>query len=191
MWVQHDGTLAHSSGDIMRYFDSHFPGQWIGRNGPFVWPPRSPDLTPVYFYLWGHLKPIIYARRCNSRNELWNAIETAETTMHNMPDVFQRTWNSWCNRAQLCSDCNCMHFKHLLLIVSNWPDVFLFTVNKVFNPHLRYCLFFFASASCCHISLTKWLRPYIRIWLFLFACECIARCLYIFEVCKYDTCRSL
>jgi hypothetical protein len=26
--------------------------RWIGRGGPTAWPPRSPDLNPLDFYLW-------------------------------------------------------------------------------------------------------------------------------------------
>ena len=25
-----------------------------------MWPPRSPDLNPCDFYLWGHLKALVY-----------------------------------------------------------------------------------------------------------------------------------
>ena len=25
---------------------------WIGRGAPMVWPPRSPDLIPLHFFLW-------------------------------------------------------------------------------------------------------------------------------------------
>jgi hypothetical protein len=105
-WVKHDGAPAHSSRDVMRYLDSHYPGQCIGRNGPVVWPPQSPDLTPADFYLRGHLKCIFYAQRCNKRDELWNSIEVAGTTIRNMPGGFQRTRNPWRNKARLCIDCN-------------------------------------------------------------------------------------
>ncbi|EFN72314.1 hypothetical protein EAG_00021, partial [Camponotus floridanus] len=38
-----------------------FEGRWIGRNGPTInWPARSPDLTPLDFFLWGKLKEEIY-----------------------------------------------------------------------------------------------------------------------------------
>ena len=33
----------------------------IGRGEPIPWPPRSPDLNPLDFYLWGHLKALVYA----------------------------------------------------------------------------------------------------------------------------------
>lgn len=33
-----------------------YPICWIGRGGPVLWPPRSPDLTHLDFFLWGYLK---------------------------------------------------------------------------------------------------------------------------------------
>jgi hypothetical protein len=56
VWVLHVEASAHSSRSVMRYLDSRFPSQWIGRNGPIVWSPRSPDLTPADLYLWVHLE---------------------------------------------------------------------------------------------------------------------------------------
>jgi hypothetical protein len=38
----------------------HFPTR-IGRAGPVAWPPRSPDLNPIDFYLWEHLKTLVYS----------------------------------------------------------------------------------------------------------------------------------
>ena len=33
-----------------------FDEKWIGRGGPVAWPPRSPDLTPPDYFLWGFVK---------------------------------------------------------------------------------------------------------------------------------------
>lgn len=38
----------------------HFLGRWIGRGGPIPWRARSPDLTPMDFYVWGHMKSLVY-----------------------------------------------------------------------------------------------------------------------------------
>ncbi len=35
-----------------KVLNKKFPNKWIGRGGPFSWPPRSPDLTPLNFFLW-------------------------------------------------------------------------------------------------------------------------------------------
>ncbi|KAJ4428267.1 hypothetical protein ANN_24284 [Periplaneta americana] len=43
---------THFSLDVRRHLNATFPGRWIGRDGT-AWPPRSPDLNPLDFYLWG------------------------------------------------------------------------------------------------------------------------------------------
>lgn len=51
MWWQHDGAPAHSSRIVTDFLNVTFEENWIGRRGPILWPPRSPDLTsPDFFY---------------------------------------------------------------------------------------------------------------------------------------------
>ena len=45
------------------WLDDHFPDRWIGRRGAIEWPPRSPDLTPPDFFLWGVLKDLVYSEK--------------------------------------------------------------------------------------------------------------------------------
>jgi hypothetical protein len=51
-----NGAPPHYVLGVRTYLDEQFPGRWIGRRGPTEWPARSPDLSPLDFYLWGHLK---------------------------------------------------------------------------------------------------------------------------------------
>ena len=53
---QHDGCPAHFRLDVREHLNSSFPDSWIGRGGPTEWPARSPDLTPLDFYVWGRAK---------------------------------------------------------------------------------------------------------------------------------------
>ncbi|EZA53536.1 hypothetical protein X777_07004, partial [Ooceraea biroi] len=46
-----------------------FPDRWIGRGGRISWPARSPDLTPLDFFLWGHLKNEVYRDIPNYNND--------------------------------------------------------------------------------------------------------------------------
>ena len=41
------------------------------------WPPRSTDLTPCYFFLWGYIKSKVYAERFATLEEPRNKIRTA------------------------------------------------------------------------------------------------------------------
>lgn len=36
------------------------PQHWIGREDPIDWPPCSPDLTPLDFFFWRHVKSLMY-----------------------------------------------------------------------------------------------------------------------------------
>lgn len=57
---QHDGCPAHFRRGVREWLDQHYPHRWIGRGGPIPWPARCPDLTPCDFYLWGHMKDLVY-----------------------------------------------------------------------------------------------------------------------------------
>ena len=52
-YLQQDGALPHYHRDVRMYLDETVPGRWIGRRSAVEFPPRSPDLTPLDFYLWG------------------------------------------------------------------------------------------------------------------------------------------
>ncbi|PSN47439.1 hypothetical protein C0J52_01928, partial [Blattella germanica] len=45
------------------FLDDYLQGHWIGRRGPIEFPPRSPDLTPMDFYLWETVKDQVYKPR--------------------------------------------------------------------------------------------------------------------------------
>jgi hypothetical protein len=91
-------SLLEVSSDIYVY------SYYRARNGYVLWPPRSPELTPVDLYLWGQLKGIVYIKRHNTGDQLWNTIEMLVPTILNMANVFQQTRNYWCNRARLQID---------------------------------------------------------------------------------------
>jgi hypothetical protein len=49
-WSQQDVATAHTANSTMQMSSEFFGGRIISRN---LWPPRSPDLLPPDFYLWG------------------------------------------------------------------------------------------------------------------------------------------
>ena len=56
-YYQQDGATCHISNASMREVESFFKDRIVSKN---FWPPRSPDLTPVDFFLWGLLKSKVY-----------------------------------------------------------------------------------------------------------------------------------
>ncbi|KAJ4441123.1 hypothetical protein ANN_10973 [Periplaneta americana] len=86
----HDGAPAHFSRTALRYLDRRFPDRWIGRRGPIAWPPRSPDLNPLDFYLWGHLKSLVYSSPVSDLESLRNRIVACSEDIRNTPGVWDR-----------------------------------------------------------------------------------------------------
>ena len=74
-YFQHDGALFHYSRHVMQHLNDTFPNRWIGRGGTTNWPPRSPDLTPLDFCLWGWMKSEVYRikwiHKTNSQLTYW------------------------------------------------------------------------------------------------------------------------
>jgi hypothetical protein len=45
------------------YLDATFPNSWLDRDGPLAWPPQSPDITPLDFFVWGYVEDKVYATK--------------------------------------------------------------------------------------------------------------------------------
>ncbi|GBO41004.1 hypothetical protein AVEN_8321-1, partial [Araneus ventricosus] len=55
-----------------------------------AWQPRSPDITPLDFHLWGYVKQHVYSERINGINHLKQRITDV---IHSVtPDVLTRVW---------------------------------------------------------------------------------------------------
>jgi hypothetical protein len=68
MWFMHNGAPLHFNIADRTVLNDKYPERWVGRGEQIAWPPRSPDLHPADFYLWGHLKSIamLLQLKCNS-----------------------------------------------------------------------------------------------------------------------------
>ncbi|KAJ4448159.1 hypothetical protein ANN_10172 [Periplaneta americana] len=52
MWIQQNGTTTYYSLPDRQELNEMFGLHWVGRGGPQSWPPRSPNLIPLHFFLW-------------------------------------------------------------------------------------------------------------------------------------------
>lgn len=74
-WFQQDGAPPHRARVIMDYLKQTYPGRLISLGGNVLWPPRSPDLSPLDFYLWGYLKGKVYDNNPTTLAQLKENIE--------------------------------------------------------------------------------------------------------------------
>ncbi|XP_054713709.1 uncharacterized protein LOC129223166 [Uloborus diversus] len=90
MWFQHDGAPAHFSIDVRNYLNATFGARWIGCGGPVPWPPRSPDFSSLDYFLWGHLKSLVYETPVDSDDDLVARISAAAAENESVRSAFGR-----------------------------------------------------------------------------------------------------
>jgi len=72
-----DGALPLFSCFVTDVLNESFPDAWIGRGGPIPWPPRSPDLSSLDFFLWEFIKNIVCAEKIRKVQHLQERITSA------------------------------------------------------------------------------------------------------------------
>lgn len=111
IWFQQDGAPPHFGINVRQYLDVTFPGRWIGRRGAIEWPPRSPDLTPLDFFLWGYLKSKVYFDRPNNLDGLRRRIRAEVENI--TPEVLERSVQSVYTRIGQCQMVDGKQFENL------------------------------------------------------------------------------
>jgi hypothetical protein len=114
MWIKHDGAPPDYSREVTTYLNRKFRGRWIGRGGPVTWPPRSPDLPPLDFFVWGFFKSIVYWRGLpEAREQLVARIQDAFESLRNYFPRFP--WqDSIDRRLAACIEAGGGHFENIL-----------------------------------------------------------------------------
>ncbi|GFW00431.1 uncharacterized protein TNCV_692701 [Trichonephila clavipes] len=77
LWFQQDGATCHTARATIDLLKDPFGDRLISRFGPENWPPRSCDLTPLEFFLWGYVKSLIYADKPQTLDHLEDNIRRA------------------------------------------------------------------------------------------------------------------
>jgi hypothetical protein len=95
-----------------RHLNARYRGHWIGRGGPIARPPRSPDLNPLDFFLWGYLKSV-YLTAVNDAATLRERIMDACQTIRTMPGILECVRNST-RRVEACIQAGGGHFEHFM-----------------------------------------------------------------------------
>jgi len=92
----------------------HFPNRWIGRGSTVDWPPRSPDLTPLDFCLWGLMKSEVYRKKMDTRDELLVNTLDVIACIKERQDALWRTTRHVFTPVAKCIDVDGGIFENLL-----------------------------------------------------------------------------
>ncbi|GFV90809.1 DUF4817 domain-containing protein [Trichonephila clavipes] len=80
---------------------------------PLIHPPRSPDLTPADFWLWGYLKSRVYLSGPSSLSELKDASRREESSIH--LDMLHSAVAGFVTRLECLLLCGGGHVEHILV----------------------------------------------------------------------------
>jgi hypothetical protein len=109
------GTFSRAVRDV---HNNTCHDRWIGRGGPTAWSARSPDLNPLDFYLWKHLKALMYAAPVDNEETLHRIVDACQT-IRNCPGISERTRRSVMRRVEACIETHGGHFEHFLWMYSS------------------------------------------------------------------------
>ncbi|XP_066157759.1 uncharacterized protein [Euwallacea fornicatus] len=116
MWLMHDGAPAHYSRNVRTHLNNTFPTKWIGRgyDAPQKWPPRSPDLNPLDFFLWGNVKEKVYSRPIPNENFLRQRIEDVFADIKQNERSIEKVQFNFLKRVRACIRSGGKHFEQFV-----------------------------------------------------------------------------
>ncbi|GFU65163.1 transposable element Tc3 transposase [Trichonephila clavipes] len=74
LWFHEDRATCHTARATIDLLKDTFSDRLIARFGPVNWPPRSCDLTPLDYFLWGYVKSLVYADKPQTLDHLGDNI---------------------------------------------------------------------------------------------------------------------
>ncbi|GFT55056.1 uncharacterized protein TNCV_2325611 [Trichonephila clavipes] len=96
LWFQQDGATCHTVRATIDLLKDTFGDRLISRFGPVNWPPRSCDLTPLDYFLWGYVKSLVYADKPQTLDHLEDNIPRVIADIR--PQMLEKVIENWTSR---------------------------------------------------------------------------------------------
>ncbi|GFX99094.1 putative DD41D transposase [Trichonephila clavipes] len=96
LWFQQDGATSHTARAAIVLLKDTFGDRLISRFGPVNCPPRSCDLTPLDYFLWGYVKLLVYADEPQTLDHLKDNIRRVIADIR--PQILEKVIENWTSR---------------------------------------------------------------------------------------------
>ena len=114
LWWAQDGAPAHTALDIRDWLAEFFQNHIIALHHNPEWPPRSPDLTPCDFFLWGYVKSRVFVTPPASVDDLRQRIIHEIDHVKRDQMMIRRAVRDMIRRARICIQEGGKHIERLL-----------------------------------------------------------------------------
>ncbi|GFW40940.1 uncharacterized protein TNCV_4369881 [Trichonephila clavipes] len=112
LWFQQDGATFHTDRATIDLLKDTFSDRLISRFGPVNWPPRSCDLTPLDYFLWGYVKSLVYADRPQTLDHLEDNIRRVIADIR--PQMLEKVIEIWTSRLDYIRVSHGSHISEIL-----------------------------------------------------------------------------
>ncbi|GFV65044.1 putative DD41D transposase [Trichonephila clavipes] len=96
LWFQQDGATCHTARATIDLLKDTFGDRLFSRFGPVNWSPRSCDLTPLDYFLWGYVKSLVYADKSQKLDHLEDNIRRVIADIP--PQMLEKVIENWTSR---------------------------------------------------------------------------------------------
>ncbi|GFY26375.1 transposable element Tc3 transposase [Trichonephila clavipes] len=96
LWFQQDGATCHTARATIDLLKDTLGDRLISRFRPVNWPPRSCDLTPLDYFLWGYVKSLVYADKQQTLDHLEDNICRVIADIR--PQMLEKVIENWTSR---------------------------------------------------------------------------------------------
>ncbi|GFS60483.1 putative DD41D transposase [Trichonephila clavipes] len=102
LWFQQDGATCHTARVTIDLLKDTLGDRLISRFRPVNWPPRSCDLTPLDYFLWGYVKSLVYADKPQTLDHLEDNIR--RVIADRRPQMLEKVIENWTSRLDYIRD---------------------------------------------------------------------------------------
>ncbi|GFY14435.1 transposable element Tc3 transposase [Trichonephila clavipes] len=96
LWFQQGGATYHTARATIDLLKDTFGDRLISRFGPVNWPPRSCDLTPLDYFVYGYVKSLVYADKQQTLDHLEDNIRRVIVDIR--PQMLEKVIENWTSR---------------------------------------------------------------------------------------------
>ena len=112
VWWAQDGAPCHCSRAVTERLTQLFSDRVVSLHRDVERPPRSPDLMPLDFFLWGYLKAKVYTTPPANLDEIRRRITREMDDLRRDRPMVRRAVRDMMKRARLCIERGGGHVDH-------------------------------------------------------------------------------
>ncbi|GFW61686.1 uncharacterized protein TNCV_3706211 [Trichonephila clavipes] len=137
LWFQKDGATCHTARATIDLLKDTFGDSLISRFGPVNWPPRSCDLTPLDYFLWGYVKSLVYADKPQTFDHLEDKISRVISDIR--PQMLEKVIKNWTSKLDYIRTSRCSPMPEIIFkILSEAIKSFVLVHN--YSPLIQWTL---------------------------------------------------